>query len=279
MKKTFLFIAIVLAFVACNKIEGPYLTQSQQENVDVVFPELDHGTVYRKILFDEYTGHHCPNCPEGHNKLNQLLTQYGDTLVAVGIHAGYFAEPDGGGLFTYDFGTETGEQLYADFLISDNPSAIINRSGVIENNVDLWPIKLQNADRSLHAAIQIINQFDNSHNKLKINTKTTILENLSQSVLLSLLLVEDQIVKPQENNGHVEEQYVHNHVLRAGINGTYGEYISPNGLVSKDSAYLYGYSIDFSGHDWVPENCSVIAILLDGNSKEVLQVEKSKVKN
>lgn len=276
MKKALLFIAVVLCFVACNKIESPYLTLSQQEDVDVDFPDLDPSTVYRKILFDEYTGHTCIGCPEGHTILDQLLSQYGDTLVAVGIHANWFALPEAG-VFSYDFRTPTGEQLYLDYHISNNPQAIINRSGdALAKSV--WSSEMQNADRTLHAAIQIINQYNTANQSLKINTKTTMLEDYDQTVQLSLLLVEDNIVKPQKVGTSVNEEYIHNHVLRAGINGNYGEHISPGGLVSKDSSYLYGYSIDFNGTDWVPENCSVIAILLDENSKEVLQVEKAKVK-
>ena len=276
MKKALLFIAVVLCFVACNKIESPYLVLSQQESVDVDFPDLDPSTVYRKILFDEYTGHLCPNCPDGHTILNQLSSQYGDTIVAVAIHAGWFAQTEADP-FSYNFSTPTGEQLYIDYDISDNPQAIINRSGdALAKSV--WSSEMQNADRTLHAAIQIINQYNTANQSLKINTKTTMLEDYDQTVQLSLLLVEDNIVKPQKVGTSVNEEYIHNHVLRAGINGNYGEHISPGGLVSKDSSYLYGYSIDFNGTDWVPENCSVIAILLDENSKEVLQVEKAKVK-
>lgn len=275
MKKTILFIVIVLCFVACNKIESPYLTLSEQEDVDVVFPELDPNTVYRKILFDEYTGHLCPNCPSGHQVLEQLLDIYGDTLVAVCIHAGELAEPEAG--MPYDFRTPTGDQLFIDYSIQYNPRAIINRTGAPIDKSQ-WVNGVQNANRSLHAAIQIINQFSESNRSLKINTKTTLLEEYNQPVQLSLLLVEDNIIKPQKNNSQIVEDYVHNHVLRAGINGNYGEHISPEGLMSKDSSYLYGYSIDFNGTDWVPENCSVIAILLDESSKEVLQVEKTKVK-
>ena len=276
MKKKLLFIAIVLCFVACNKIESPYLTLSQQEDVDVNFPDLDPSTVYRKILFDEYTGHTCIGCPEGHTILDQLLSQYGDTLVAVGIHANWFALPEAG-VFSYDFRTPTGEQLYLDYHISNNPQAIINRSGAALDK-SVWSSEMRNADRTLHAAIQIINQYNTANQSLKINTKTTMLEDYDQTVMLSLLLVEDNIVKPQKFSDHVDTFYVHNHVLRAGINGNYGERISSGGLVSKDSSYLYGYSIDFNGTDWKPEDCSVIAILLDESSKEVLQVEKAKVK-
>lgn len=254
---------------------------SQQESVDVIFPDMDYDTVYRKILFDEYTGHMCSGCPNGHTTLEQLLNQYGDTLVAVGIHANYFAGLGVGAnaeIFSYDFRTEAGEQLFIDHGLNTNPAAIINRSGTPIYNVMSWSIGVQNADRSIHAAIQIINQYNENTNKLKVNTKTTFLEDYDQPVQLSLLLIEDNIIKPQQVGTHVEEEYVHNHVLRAGINGTYGEYISPGGMVTSYEDYYYGYSIDFTDHDWVPENCSVVAILLDATSREVLQVEKTKVK-
>lgn len=278
MKKTFLFIAIALAFVACNKIEGPYLTQSHQEDVDVTFPDIDPNAVYRKILFDEYTGHRCTNCPDGHNILKGLLNEYGDTLIAVCIHAGDFANLNEANIgLSYDFTTETGDQLYSDFGQPFNPGAIINRNGTTLPK-QYWASALQMADRSRHAAIQIINQFNESDQTLKINTRTTFLEDYDQTVLLSLLLVEDSVIKPQKFDDHVDANYVHNHVLRAGINGHYGKYISQNGMVSKDAEYLYGYSLDFKGHDWAAEHCSVIAILLDENSKEVLQVEKARVK-
>ena len=120
MKKTLFFIAIALCFVACNKIDSPYLIQSEQEDVDVVFPELDPSTVYRKILIDEYTGHLCPNCPSGHQVLEQLLDTYGDTLVAVCIHAGELAEPEPS--MPYDFRTPTGNQLNIDYHIQYNHS-------------------------------------------------------------------------------------------------------------------------------------------------------------
>ena len=276
MKKTFLFIAITLAFVACNKIEGPYLVQSQQEAVDVVFPELDPSTVYRKILFDEYTGHTCIGCPEGHVILEQLQAQYGDTLVAVGIHANWFAEPESG-VFSYDFRTPTGEQLYLDYHIANNPQAIVNRS-TDPLDKPAWISAVQSADRTKYAAIQIINQYDAAAKKMKINTKTTMLEDFGQATQLSLLLVENNIIKPQKFSDHVDTFYVHNHVLRAGINGNYGEFLTPDGILEKDSSYLYGYSLDFNGTDWNPDNCSVIAILLDQQDKKVLQVEKMAVK-
>ncbi len=276
MKKIILGIVMVLAFAACDKIEPPYVQQSNQEDVTVEFPVLDRNAVYRKILFDEYTGHTCIGCPEGHTMVGQLLSQYGDTLVPVAIHANWFAQPEGG-LFSYDFRTLTGEELYNDYHITNNPQAVINRA---TNPIDKpgWNLETANADRTVYAAIQIINEYDAANKTLKINTKTTMLTDYSDPVQLSLMLIEDNIVKPQKFSDHVDTFYVHNHVLRSGINGTYGEFISPSGTLEKDGEYLYGYSIFFDYTDWNPDNCSVVAILLNQQDKKVIQVEKAKVK-
>ena len=276
MKKLFFIIALALTFFACDKIKGPYVIPSQQEEVDVVFPDLNRNTVFRKILIEEYTGHTCTGCPEGHQIIDQLLAQFGDTLVAIGIHANHFAKPSTG-VFTYDFRNPTGEQLFIDYNIENNPQAIVNRS-TSPIDKDEWRNEISTADRSLYAAIQVINQYDANAKRLKINTKTTMLEDYSQAVQLSLLLIEDNIIKPQKFSDHIDTFYVHNHVLRAGINGNYGELITHSGLLEKDSSYLYGYSLDFNGKDWNPDNCSVIAILLNQQDKKVLQVERTKVK-
>ena len=276
MKKIIFGIVMVLAFVSCDKIDAPYVQKSNQSDVDVVFPELDRNSVYRKILFDEYTGHTCIGCPEGHVMVREMLNLYGDTLVPVAIHANWFAQPEGG-LFSYDFRTEAGENLYTDYGITNNPQAIVNRA-TDPLDKSTWFMATANADRTVYAAIQIINEFDATRNMLKINTKTTMLTDYNDPVELSLLLVEDNIVSPQKFSNHVDTFYVHNHVLRDGINGTYGEFLSPTSTLEKDGEYLYGYTLDFNYTDWNPDNCSVVAILLNQQDKKVIQVEKAKVK-
>ncbi|MEG2200223.1 MAG: Omp28-related outer membrane protein, partial [Anaerovorax sp.] len=85
------------------------------------------------------------------------------------------------------------------------------------------------------------------------------------------------IISPQLKGTEIIQNYVHDHVLRLGINGTYGERITPTGILEKDSAYTIGYQLDFKGKDWNKNNCTVVAILYDHKVKEVLQVETKKV--
>lgn len=278
MKKiTTLIIAIAALLVSCDKIEGPYVVSSGREAVTVDFPEIDGG-VYRKVLLEEYTGHRCVNCPSAHQKLEELHGIFQDTLITVGIHATALANTTMS--FPYDFRTEAGNQLANDFGISSVPAGIVNRVPHTGGwGKDEWYNKIMEVDRSkVFAAIQVINQYDfPATGNLKVNAKVSMLEAYEHPLSLSLFLIEDGIIKPQMDGEEMVTEYTHNHVMRAAINGTYGGMLTENGVLEKGNGYTYGYSVSFAGKDWVPEHCSIVAILFDKVTGEVLQVEKAPV--
>lgn len=270
---------LAFLFTTCDKIDGPFYIIPENEDVTVNFPELDPSSVYRKILFEEFTGHRCTNCPDGHLKLEELQERYGDTLVAVGIHFGALAKPVGE-TFSYDFRTEAGNRIGEAYAIDAIPAAIINRN----DKESGWPRSqwlsvVPTIDRTKPtAAIQMINEYDEISKTLKANVKVTMLENYNASLSLVLLLIEDGIVKPQKDGDHDVLDYVHNHVLRANFTDPFG-YVLRNGSVdwTAGEELTYASTINFSETDWNPANCSVVAFLLDPINMDVLQVEKLEV--
>lgn len=286
MKRLSLIIlASVLLFAGCDKIEGPYYTTRQHEDVSVVFPELDRASVHKKILIEEFTGHRCTNCPEAHDVLASLHDLYKDTLIIVGIHSTVLANPAPNAGMPYDFRTPVGNELTKHFDIGSLPKAIINREAHPGGwSKGEWGNVIKACDRSkVYAAVQMINQFNTpTNNTLKVNVKVTMFEDCKDPVKLSLLLIEDSIVQPQSlPHNIIDTFYVHNHVLRSDINGFYGEYLTQDGHLEKDSSYTYAYTINFNEHDWDPTKCSVVAILYDSdpNNEFVLQVESLPVLN
>ena len=278
MKKiTFIltFIATVIIAVSCDKIEGPYLQYDDSVETTVDFPDLDMATVYKKVLVEEFTGHRCTNCPDGHQTLVSLSERYGDTLVAIGIHAGTFAIPTSS--FPTDFRTEEGNTLYEDFTINliGTPSAVVNRTqhgGAYALNIPAWqPAIDQELTLECVAAVQLINTFDLSTKKLIAHTKTTPLNGYSGDMQLALYVIEDGIIAPQKDGSETIEDYVHNHVLRGSLNGVYGTILTS---AEEDGSYLKSYELDCSQKEWNLGNCSVVAILMDVTNREVLQVEK-----
>ena len=284
MKRIFLnIIAFVcmacLLLAGCDKIEGDIYQIVQNEDVTVTFPDINPDEVYRKILVEEFTGHRCTNCPQGHQTLESLHQQYGDTLVTVGIHYGALAKPFGS-MFSYDFRTEVGNQIGDAFSIDGIPAAIVNR---MDKNGgwprEQWASVLRDVDRSkVSAAVQLINEYDVASKTLKANVKVTTLKAIDHQLRLILFVVEDGIVKPQKDGNQDIENYVHNHVLRCALTDAFG-FVLTNGSWNPGDSETYAASISFDGHDWIPENCQVVAALLDPITSEVLQVEKANVVN
>ena len=277
MKKitfTLTFIAVAVLLACCDKIEGPYLQYDESVETTVEFPELDKTAVYKKVLLEEFTGQRCTNCPDGHRLLATLAATYGDTLVAVCAHAGSFAKPNT--KFPADFRTEEGTALYTDFSVGATPRAIVNQSmynGAYWVDMANWAQAIEHfRPQPAVAAVQMINEFSGS--TLTAHTKTTFLTAYDQPVKLALYVVEDGIVSPQIDGGDTIADYVHNHVLRGSLNGTYGTFISDNGTVAVDTGYTKSYQLVCTDKPWNFSRCSVVAILMDATSREVLQVEK-----
>lgn len=282
MKKiTFILTLMALAVLiaCCDKVEGPYLQYDESVATTVEFPDLDTTAVYKKVLVEEFTGHRCTNCPEGHRLLAALSETFGDTMVAVCVHAGSFAMPTS--TFPADYRTTEGTELAADFSVTLYPSAVFNQSaynGAYEVAKDNWAQAMAYFNHQpAVAAIQMINEV--SGTTLTAHTKTTFLADYAEPVRLALFVIEEGIVSPQKDGNNTIEDYVHNHMLRGSLNGTYGSFISPDGTVTSGTGYTKSYQLSFDGKPWVLANCSVVAILMDATTHEVLQVEKCPLLN
>lgn len=275
MKKIFAALLIIAAFTACDKIEGPYLTPDNSVSTDIVFPELNPNDVYRKVLIEEYTGHRCTNCPDGHRELENLQGRYGDTLIAIGIHAGTFSAPTS--TFPNDFRTEDGATLYTDYQVATigTPAGVVGRAqynNAYALNISSWQQAIgNNMQQPCVAAVQVINVFDPNSKMLTAHTKTTLLNGYNEEVQIALYIIEDDIIGPQKDGETTISDYVHKHVFRGSMNGTYGVALN---APEEDGTFLKSYSMDCSQNGWNCANCSVVAVLMNAATHEVLQVEQ-----
>lgn len=268
-------VVICCLLAGCDKIEGNFYEILNNEDVSVTFPDVDPNTVYRKILLEEFTGHRCTNCPQGHQILDVLHQQYGDTLVIVGIHYGSLAKPSGS-LFSYDFRTEEGNAIGDAYAIDGIPKAIVNRNYMPGGwGRDQWANVVRYIDRSqVPAAVQLINEYDDASMTLKANVKVTMLENYDHPLRLVVFVIEDGIVKPQKDGNQDIENYVHNHVLRAALTDPFGFPLHDNDAWTVGDTETFAVSVGMANTDWVPDNCSVVAFLFDPLNYDVLQVEQ-----
>jgi hypothetical protein len=241
----------------------------------------------RNVLIEDLTGHKCTGCPEAAYIIEQVKQAYPGQVVAIGLHVSdFFASPDpvGSGSFETDFRTSAGDDLFNDFTPSSLPKGMINRSDTVLNNGGfLFPKSnfLNATARFINqtplANLQIITSFDNSDRTLCVYIETEALANLTGDYNLVVAITEDSIVDWQKSDGTVPtypagdiSNYIHSHVLRANVNGTYGETIIPTSISNGDKL-VNGYTTTLNGN-WNESNINVIAYLIKNSTKEVLQV-------
>ena len=133
------------------------------------------------------------------------------------------------------------------------------------------------ADLPKVAVMTVHSSFDAVSQKLTANIGVKFLSDYTGNVSLTVCLLEDEIHGGQLNiikpdSIPIIKNYTFNHVLRGSMNTSFGEQIASN--PTANSIINKSYTMDFTGKDWVPANCAVIAFISDADTKEVLHVAK-----
>ena len=267
-----------LGIFSCDVIESDY-----REDPKSIAPA---GDTVRKILLEEYTGFKCGFCPPANQKALDIYELYKGRVVIMTVHAGSLAEPDS--KHTYDFTTTAGDELYEEFGEPANPAGLVNRTeyeGSLILKQDKWETAVsQFVEEKPQMMIEIENSYTDIARLIETDVKIKYLVQGSANHRLSIVIVEDSIVQYQKWYGHQPtdiEDYVHNHILRATVNGTWGETFGEaqeGSVVEKTFSYVIPEDDD-GNPLWHPEKIKIIAFVhnLQSGSYEVLQVEEKEL--
>lgn len=286
MKRLHIFVAIlalvmsVLVPTSCSNIDEAdrlkvvsVLERDTVAKPDTVKPDTDtidyFASIVRNVLIEDFTGQDCVNCPNATDLIAQMQEMYGhDRIIAVGIHSGPLgvkAEKNSEGL-----ATDLGDTYYKYWEIEMQPYGVIDRSdGPL--STDWWAAKV-NWDLSPEMpdpGVNIWVKATNTEGKATIDVTLAAHEYISGK--LQLWIVEDGIVAFQKMpDGTTKKDYVHNHVLRDAVNGSWGEDVE---MVANELKTLtYSYDIPQA---WNVENLSVVAFVY--NDDKVIQVVKETI--
>ena len=274
------FILLIFTFVAfqqaCDIVKEPYIV-----SVDTIpTGGGDTTTNIRKVLLEDYTGHKCPNCPEAAVEAHHLKIVYGDSLILLTVHAGFFSTPSPTGDFTYDFRTPEGNELNNFFGFFSYPSGMVNRKeyeGLVVLGQDKWDGAIQDIIRTpQQARITFTNTFNYDTRKLDVKVESEFLENLDGVYNICVFIAESDIIKPQMSDTGVISDYKHNHVLRTSMNGSWGDLVGIDGAAVMGEVNENIYSMIFDP-EWIPDHCVVIAFIYNTDTKEVVQAQEAHV--
>ena len=270
---------------ACDEIEKPYARENGGGDDNSNGGGDDDGKIVRKVFLEDFTGHRCVNCPKAHKIVDELKDEYGDSIITIAIHAGTYATPESEGHFTADYRSQVGGELQSAFGVQFFPAGLINRQdeGTLFNSTAWKSEILSQIGQEAIVAIDIMPEFDDGDGTLDTDVTVSFTEGYDGAVNLCVFITENGLISPQENNVDdvgptpTIEDYEHNHVLRASINGTWGEPVTSEGVMA-DMLYEHTFSDYQISEDWNPGNLDLVAFVYDQTTMEVLQVEKAAVK-
>lgn len=272
----FALFAAMLMFVACDVISD------DDRLIEVSKPLTDRTT-----LLIEFTGNRCPNCPGAAMIADDLLDTIPNNVVVVAMHpAGLaFTEP-----FTPKVILQSKEAYdylgaYEGNVGTALPVGVVNnrkydKDGYLLGS-SVWTAKVFEqcyVETECLINLQHSLEGDNHNVVATLSPKGSL-----APVSLVFWLVESNIVGPQnmshalleeykaqhpdaEVKGAAVMNYKHNHVFRELLNGMWGEEL---GAISADVEKDCTFSIDAT--KYVADNCSVVAVLINTETHEVIQ--------
>lgn len=267
MKKVVLFLCVLVAFSACDKIDPDKFVDGeiigQSEDVD------------RKILIEDFTGHKCQNCPEAAEEIHNIQNTFPNQVVAIAIHAGYFSEPNPpqAPRLTTDFRTDGGDEIHDFFEPQSYPNGMINRSGypsdVLSNYTD-WGNMIASLTSST-AQVGITLSYIVNGEEMIIDVSTKAKTSFAAGHNVVVCITEDSIIDWQTVAGQGDvSDYEHNHVLRDVVGSTWGQEIGKLSI-GDEATNTFTCIID---PVWNLNNCNIVAYVYDTSNYEVVQVEE-----
>lgn len=277
----FIFSIIGLCIISsCDKVDCSLEPCAEPIVIEDTTNSIDFDTVrsydqnnLRYVLLEEFTGHTCNNCPEGAQKIEDLIGIYDSGLVAVGIHAGTFAETSPGtGKFETDHTTEEGETYLSTFNVMFYPTGMVSRipeGSLFTLTKDQWESKIQDiiyTTSQVDITIQAMYNVD--ERKYKMRAWSDWITDGTGNLKIQAYLVENNIIDWQKVGANDVEDYVHKHMLRKVIGGTWGEPLTNIAAGGSDTLESAIYTME---PHWKEDDCEFVVFIYDADSYEVLQ--------
>lgn len=281
MLRTSILLMMAASIIGCDYVDEPLAPGTGGNGGS-------DSTIARRVLLEDFTGHRCSTCPAAHLVAEQLNALYGDRLIVVGIHAtatfgAPLSPPASDGRYSTDFRTPAGDTYTTTFGVSFLPTGMVSRKpynssitvaqgswgSAIADLVDepalfdVWfeTLSYQASTNSVDATIKVVTQ-----------------QAIEADHKLTIQLLEDRVIDWQLNAAVTPPDipdYEHRHVLRATLNGTWGEDAVGAGTAAGDTLTftVTGFAVDPT---WNAANCSLLAYLYNSSSNEVMQAVETK---
>ncbi len=223
----------------------------------------------RRVLIEEFTTEHCPNCPRAINTLEQCFEHgYGDSMAVMAHHVGYHedwltVEADNELLWFYDptgaYGTYA-PAVMLDRTVSGGNPVPVESIGYY----DTFEARLQQAlAEPAFVAVSAKAALDGDVVNIEVNAEALPVFNaLCPEPRVNVFIVEDGILH-HDQAGISSDSFTHNHVNRGNVTGIFGD---PIDMTS--GSYNGGFTVDVNP-EWNTDNLQVVAFISAYSQEDV----------
>lgn len=250
----------------CDYVEEPFLQENDNGGGEVVENPA-------RVVIMDFTGHTCKSCPKAHRTVHMIKQVYGDRIIPVAFHLGYFALPRNDGKYSTDFRTPEGTELegYYDFV--SFPTGWVNRMG--KDDLIPYPSWAAATETWMDHQAELVLEAEGSYLETSQTAQVSVTMKGNgypgSGIRLAVYLTESNIVsyqKDEEASPMDVADYVHHHVFRRASGSVWGEDVD---LASMDHHGLnFVRNIEMEA-EWVPENCSFVVFAYDPASMKLIQ--------
>ena len=227
----------------------------------VYVPPVDAN---RAVLIEDFTGQDCSNCPTAAAEIEKIKEQYGsDKVISVAIHGGQLARYSTARVV--GLRTELGDEYVNHWGVANTlPKGYVSRTSE-PCNPDKWGALVRDViSQEPRLQLTATVAYDESSRQLHADIQALGLDDVKGN--LQLWLTESGIVTLQSMpDGTRNGSYVHNHVLRAAVNGAWGTPFEVS--TGAYARVAFDYILD---DGWNPGNMALVAFVYDNSG--VLQV-------
>lgn len=237
----------------------------------------------RKILVEDYTGHTCGNCPRAAEVLHELGCEWGDRVVPLAVHVGFFAIPEPP-MYAADYRTSYGNDWNLNFgnSAAGLPNGLVNRTpdgGNYIRSYIAWAALAANMlAQPAEANLTLTNTYSEATRTVNVVVDMNILADLNNGPYkLNVVVSEDSIIDYQKDydpnlaDENVAE-YTHMHMLRTSLTGSWGADVNSGANLASGANLTQSFSVVLDAA-WVDHNCNIVAWLARDDNKSVIQAE------
>lgn len=262
-----LFFVAALSFIGCTAIDKDNRLIPYEYEV----PDGEHI-----VLVEDYTGQKCNNCPVFATGLSEFVAQVPEgRIITVAIHDKNLLSKRGS-----TFPTPSGTEYTKALGISYVPIGVVDRQTNESGATALYNLSARgDFESAITAALGLPQQmglnavasFEADRSKVHFEVTATRNEHTKvadENLMIQAWLIENGVVASQTMPNNTEnEEYVHNHLLRAALNGDWGEAISP-GVIYKHTADI---PVEGAGAVENKDNLKLILFVYDKTTKNIIE--------